>query len=137
MRGKSILHFQHFLFLFLARSKMYAEYGMILVIEASTTDNMQISSQLFLVLFTVVDTVSIFGEPCLPGGNGQHPGDKLGYGKYDMPACDACADNGENKGQCCDAIYRNSSGRDADDLFHWGAQPGSTYGCYDIGDADL
>jgi len=95
---------------------------------------MKISSQLFLVLVTVVNTVSILGEPCLPGGNGQHQGDRLGYGKYDMPACDAYADNGENKGQCWDAIYRNSLGRDDDDLFHWGAQPGSTYGCYDIGD---
>ena len=32
-----------------------------------------------------------------------------------MTACNACAKNGKGDGQCCDALYRGSLGRDDDD----------------------
>ena len=53
----------------------------------------------------VVGTVSIVAttEPC-----------RSGFGKYDVRACFACADGGENKGPCCDDIYRHSWGRNPD-----------------------
>ena len=65
--------------------------------------------------------VSIAAEPCLPPNN---------FGKYDMPACDACAANGKNKGLCCNLIYRQSSGRDDDDFFGEGR-------CFDLNDGCL
>ena len=65
---------------------------------------MNISSKIFFVLFSVVDPGLIAAEPCANG-----------YGAYDMTACNACAEHGKGKGQCCDAIYRNSLGRDDDD----------------------
>ena len=90
---------------------------------------MKLSSVLFFVLSSVVCTISIAAEPCLPEGNDNANG---GYGKYDQPACDACADSGKNKGLCCDAIYRHSSGRDDDDdLFH--GDEYSLHNCVDLG----
>ena len=76
---------------------------------------MKLSSQFFVVLsMVVVGTVSIAAEPCLPG----HADDLLGFGRYDMPACDGCAHSGNKLGgQCCDGIYRHSLGRNDDDYF--------------------
>ena len=59
----------------------------------------------FLVATTVMGTVSVAAEPCANG-----------YGAYDMTTCNECAKNGKGKGQCCNAIYRNSLGRDDDFL---------------------
>ena len=77
---------------------------------------MKLSSPLFFVLSTVVSTVLIAAEPCLPKTNDNTNG---GFAKYDQPACDACADSGKNKAVaahvCCVAIYRHSEGRDDDD----------------------
>ena len=68
---------------------------------------MKFSFQLFfLVATTVVGTISVAAEPCLSNdGN---------WGQYDLNACNACATGGKGKGQCCDAIYRHSDGRDDD-----------------------
>jgi hypothetical protein len=68
---------------------------------------MKFSFQLFfLVATTVVGTVSVAAEPCASNdGN---------YGKYDMEKCNFCAEHGTTFGQCCDAIYRHSDGRDDD-----------------------
>ena len=74
-------------------------------------------SPLFFVFSTVVGTVSIAAEPCLG---------KDGYGIYDMPACDFFADSGKGHGECCDSIYRNSLGRDDDDIAEGGVE------CYDV-----
>ena len=60
-------------------------------------------------LLEMVGTVLIAAEPCLPGKND-------GYGKYDMPACDFCAHSGKGNGECCNAIYTHSCGRDDDDF---------------------
>ena len=56
---------------------------------------------------TVVGTVSVAAEPCASNdGN---------WGQYDMTACNTCAQHGNKLGgQCCDAIYRHSLGRDDD-----------------------
>ena len=78
---------------------------------------MKLSSNLFVVLSTmVVGTVWIAAEPCLLEDidNDDSVGHG-GYGKYDQPACDACADSGKNKGECCNAIYLHSNGRNDDD----------------------
>jgi len=89
---------------------------------------MKLSSQLFVVLSTmVVGTVWIAAEPCNPEGNDNANG---GYGKYDKPACDFCAHSGKGTGDCCDAIYRHSLGRDDDDD-DYGE---SLYDCSDLND---
>ena len=67
-------------------------------------------------------TVWIAAEPCLTG-----------YGKYDMVACNYCAHSGKNQGECCNAIYRNSDGRDDDDDLSRGYTFGSS-NCLDIGE---
>jgi hypothetical protein len=46
-------------------------------------NKMKLFSNLFFVISTVVGTISVAAEPC----DGK-------YGKYDMPACDECAENG-------------------------------------------
>ena len=74
---------------------------------------MKLSSPLFFVLSTVVSTVLIAAEPCLPKGNDNTNG---GYAKYDQPACDFCAHSGKGNGECCNAIYTHSCGRDDDDF---------------------
>ena len=70
---------------------------------------MKLSSPIFFVFSSVVGTVSIAAEPCDV------------YGKYDMVACNACAEHGVTYGNvyasvCCNAIYRHSLGRDDDDI---------------------
>ena len=70
---------------------------------------MKLSSKLFVVLSSVMCTVSIAAEPCDV------------YGKYDMVACNSCAEHGVTYGNvyasvCCNAIYRHSLGRDDDDI---------------------
>lgn len=61
---------------------------------------------LFLVVTTVVGTISVAAEPCNPNdGNG-------GEENYDMTKCNWCAEHGNGQGQCCDSIYHNSLGRD-------------------------
>ena len=72
-------------------------------------NKMKLFSNLFFVISTVVGTISVAAEPC----DGK-------YGKYDMPACDECAENGKGRGQCCNAIYHNSLGRDDDEAFQVG-----------------
>ena len=71
----------------------------------------------------------IAAEPCDPNdGN---------YGKYDPTACNECAKNGKGRGQCCDAIYRHSLGRDDDDILPSGVDwdcRGLNYIC-DVGKA--
>ena len=102
---------------------------------------MNLSFKLFFVLSTVLSTVSVAfkTEPCLPSpdhGNDDSPvdddqvGANNGYGKYDMPACDFCAHSGKGHGQCCNAIFTHSCGRDDD----WpvNQQPGSNEGCNDL-----
>ena len=79
---------------------------------------MQLSFKLFVVLFTVVGTVSIAANPCLSG-----------YGKYDWGACWDCADSGENKGLCCGAIYRHYHGDEYSD-----DDEDSLYVCHEIGE---
>ena len=59
----------------------------------------------FFVIFTVVGTVSVLGEPCSEG-----------QGSTNMKACLLCATNGKGKGQCCNDIYYNSNDRDDDFL---------------------
>ena len=81
----------------------------------------------------VVGTVWIAAEPCLPEGNDNANG---GYAKYDQPACDFCAHSGKKKGECCNAIYRHSSGRDEDDDFFHGDQ-NNLDECSDIDDTCL
>jgi hypothetical protein len=69
---------------------------------------MKLSSPFFFVLSSVVGTVLIAAEPCANG-----------YGKYDMTACNSCAENGNGQtghSVCCNAIYRHSLGRDDDDF---------------------
>ena len=75
---------------------------------------MKLSSPFFFVLSTVVSTVLIAAEPCLPKTNDNTNG---GYAIYDQPACDACAHSGKQTGACYNAIYTHSCGRDDDD---WG-----------------
>ena len=88
----------------------------------------KLSSVLFFVLSSVVCTISIVAEPCLPKGSDNANG---GFAKYDQPACDFCAHSGKGRGQCCDAIYKHSSGRDTnDDLFHGDVD--SVSNCVDI-----
>ena len=73
---------------------------------------MNLSSPLFFVLSSVVGTVLIAAEPCEIGeGYGN-------YGKFDMVACNYCAKNGKAHGECCNAIYSHSFGRDDDDFFN-------------------
>ena len=73
----------------------------------------------FFVIFTVVGTVSVLGEPCLDG-----------QGSTNMKACLLCATNGKGKGQCCNDIYYNSNDRDDD--FLRGDKP-SDGGCIGYG----
>ena len=81
---------------------------------------MKFSFQRFvLIATTVMGTVSVAAEPCANG-----------YGAYDMTACNACAKNGKGDGQCCDALYRGSLGRDDDD----GDDSPTDGGCVDLGD---
>ena len=35
-----------------------------------------------------------------------------------MVACNACAESGKGKGQCCDSLYRHSLGRNDDDVIN-------------------
>ena len=68
---------------------------------------MKLSSPLFVALSSVVGPILIAAEPCANG-----------YGKYDMTACNSCAENGNGQtghSICCNAIYRHSLGRDDDD----------------------
>ena len=72
---------------------------------------MKLASQLFVAHFLVVCTISVAfkTEPCLTSGddNGDDAspddddgvGANNGYGKYDMPACDFCAQSGNGHGQ--------------------------------------
>ena len=78
---------------------------------------MKLSSPLFFVFSTVVGTALIAAEPCLPGDNNSQGFANNGYGAYDMTACNYCAKSGKGHGECCDSIYRHSSGRDDDDFF--------------------
>ena len=73
----------------------------------------------FFVIFTVVGTASVLGEPCLDG-----------QGSTNMKACLLCATNGKGKGQCCNDIYYNSNDRDDD--FLRGDKP-SEGGCIGYG----
>ena len=73
----------------------------------------------FFVIFTVVGTVSVLGEPCSEG-----------QGSTNMKACLLCATNGKGKGQCCNDIYYNSNDRDDD--FLRGDKP-SDGGCIGYG----
>ena len=66
---------------------------------------MKLSFQLFFFLSFVVSTAMIAAEPCAGAD---------GWGIYDMTACNLCATSGKGKGQCCDAIYRHSLGRNDD-----------------------
>ena len=76
---------------------------------------------------TQIPPKKIIPEPCL---------NKDIWGRYDFAACDACADHGKNKGDCCDAIYRHSFGRnddsvDDDDHYH---PDTNIWDCGDTGD---
>ena len=72
---------------------------------------MKFSFPRFVLIATITvvgtGTVSVTAEPCASNdGN---------YGQYDMTACNACAEHGNKLGgQCCDALYRHSDGRDDD-----------------------
>ena len=97
---------------------------------------MKLSFKLFIVISTVAGTVSILGqpppEPCSLGNVLEQSSQGFannGYGKYDMTACNICAESGKGHGTCCDSIYRHSLGRDDDDYFQ-----NENFGvdCYDI-----
>lgn len=64
---------------------------------------LSLSSKRFVVLSSVVGTVSMVAEPCANG-----------FGEYDMDACNFCAEHGKNTLVCCDAIYHHSLGHDDD-----------------------
>ena len=85
---------------------------------------MKLSSSLVVVLSSVMGTVWIAAEPCA-----YTPLETKGYGKYDMVACNLCAESGKNQGLCCNAIYSHSLGRDDDDSQYGEALDG----CLDIG----
>ena len=84
---------------------------------------MKLSSQLFVVLSSVVGTVVLIAaEPCANG-----------YGVNDMVACNACAEHGKSSKNksCCNAIYHHSLGRDDDD---WLDDHELIYDCVKLGD---
>ena len=90
--------------------------------ENSTTAHL--SSQLFFVHPEVVGTVSIAGEPCLPGKND-------GYGKYDDARVWFLCPQWKVNGDRCNAIYTHSCGRDDDDFVT--SEHSLTY-CCDVND---
>ena len=48
-----------------------------------------------------------------------------------MVACNACAEHGKGKGQCCDSLYRHSLGRNDDDVIN---DNGPYESCFGIGE---